>query len=109
MERSENFDEFMKAVGVGLVIRKMANAASPSLDITETERKYTIKTILPSRKPRSASSWGEEFKETTADGRVVKSISTMEGETTLIHSRQGQRSVPQPKLQLPPTTYNRPH
>ena len=91
MERSENFDEFMKAVGVGLVIRRLAKRrlAEPRHHADREEVHYqnhsTFKTTEISFK------LGEEFKETTAVGRVVKSTISMEDESTLIDKKGNDR------------------
>merc|ERR1712098_994310 len=80
----------MKAIGVGLVMRKMANAASPALEITEADGKYTIKTTTTFKTTEISFKLGEEFEETTADGRVVKSTITLDGDT-LTHKQIGNK------------------
>ena len=44
LESSSNFDEFMKVLGVGLLVRKMGNITKPNQNITEENGVYTIKT-----------------------------------------------------------------
>jgi hypothetical protein len=90
MESSEGFDEFMKALGVGLVMRKMANAASPSVEISEKDGTYTMKTITTFKTTEINFKLGEPFTETTADGRVVKSTITLDG-NTLLHKQEGDK------------------
>ncbi|XP_018321648.1 myelin P2 protein isoform X2 [Agrilus planipennis] len=78
---SENFDEFMKALGVGLVTRKVGNAVSPVVELKKDGDQYllssnsTFKNVLLKFKP------GEEFDQETADGRKVKSTITVDGST----------------------------
>lgn len=50
----------------------MANAASPSLDITEEDGNYMIKTSTTFKTTEINFKLGEEFEEATADGRNVK-------------------------------------
>jgi len=92
MVSSENFDEYMKGVGVGLVMRKMANAASPDVEISEAEGTYTLKTITTFKTTEIKFKLGEEFEETTADGRTVKSTMTLDDKTnTLTHAQVGNK------------------
>ncbi|MBD5002983.1 hypothetical protein GUF49_15905, partial [Xanthomonas citri pv. citri] len=42
--KSDNFDEFMKALGVGIVMRKMGNTVTPTVTFTEAGGEYTMKT-----------------------------------------------------------------
>ncbi|KAK8743640.1 hypothetical protein OTU49_001180 [Cherax quadricarinatus] len=88
MESSENFDEFMKALGVGLVMRKMGNAATPTVEITKDGDFYTMKTITTFKNTEVKFKLGEEFAETTADGRDVKSTITLEG-NKMTHNQKG--------------------
>merc|ERR1712027_137589 len=71
---SENFEEFMKVLGVGLLTRKLGNKTSPTVTITKEGDEYNF---------RQDSIKTSEFKfkvdvpfeEITADGRKV--INTM--------------------------------
>lgn len=58
--------------GVGLVMRKMGNAATPTVEITEEDGTYTLKTVTTFKTTEIKFKVGEEFEETTADGRNVK-------------------------------------
>ncbi|XP_045595143.1 sodium/calcium exchanger regulatory protein 1 [Procambarus clarkii] len=88
MESSENFDDFMKALGVGLVMRKMGNAATPTVEISLEDDVYTMKTTTTFKTTEVKFKLGEEFEETTADGRNVKSTITLEG-NKMIHNQKG--------------------
>ncbi|KAF2348307.1 Lipocalin/cytosolic fatty-acid binding domain [Trinorchestia longiramus] len=68
----------------------MANAASPSLEITEKDGTYTIKTITTFKTTEINFKLGEPFTETTGDGRVVQSTITLEG-NTLLHKQEGDK------------------
>merc|ERR1712037_324375 len=69
---SENFEEFMKVLGVGLITRKLGNKTSPTVTITKEGDEYNF---------RQDSIKTSEFKfkvdvpfeEITADGRKVMS------------------------------------
>lgn len=90
METSDNFDEFMKALGVGLVMRKMGNAATPTVEITLEDGVYILKTITTFKTTEIKFKLGEEFQETTADGRTVKSTITLDG-NKMIHNQLGDK------------------
>lgn len=53
-------------------MRKMGNAATPTVEITEEDGTYTLKTTTTFKTTEVKFKLGEEFEETTADGRVVK-------------------------------------
>jgi len=84
LKSSENFDEYMKAVGVGLVTRKMANAASPVQEIVITGDEWYIKTTTTFKTTEVRFKLGEEFEEVTGDGRNCKSVMTLDG-SKLVH------------------------
>jgi len=81
LETSENFDEFMKEIGVGLITRKVGNSVSPVVELNKEGDEYiltsnsTFKNVVTKFKP------GEEFDQETPDGRKVKATITVEGNT----------------------------
>ncbi|XP_063926986.1 fatty acid-binding protein, adipocyte isoform X2 [Zophobas morio] len=81
LSKSENFDDYLKALGVGLVTRKMGNAVSPVVDLTKDGEEYTLsssstfKNVILKFKP------GVEFDQETPDGRKVKATITVDGNT----------------------------
>ncbi|PAA52375.1 hypothetical protein BOX15_Mlig022500g1 [Macrostomum lignano] len=85
---SENFDEYMKALGVGLVMRTAGSTAKPVQEISEAGGRWTIKTTSTFKSAEISFALGEEFEETTADGRKVKSTVRLEG-NKLIQEQKG--------------------
>ncbi|XP_046739045.1 fatty acid-binding protein, muscle isoform X1 [Diprion similis] len=79
LDKSENFDEYMKAIGVGLVTRKMGNSISPTIELTENNGEFSLKTSSTFKNSEIKFKLGEEFDEETIDGRQVKSVMTREG------------------------------
>ncbi|XP_006135349.1 myelin P2 protein-like [Pelodiscus sinensis] len=74
---SENFDNYMKELGVGLATRKLGNLAKPSVIFSIKDDVITIKTESTFKNTEISFKLGEEFQETTADGRETKSTVTL--------------------------------
>lgn len=89
---SENFEEIMKALGVGLVVRKMGNAASPVIELTQNGDEYTLTSQSTFKNSTITFKLGEEFEEETPDGRKVKSLITQDG-NKLIHIQKGDKET----------------
>ena len=85
---SENFEEFMKVLGVGLLTRKLGNKTSPTVTITKEGDEYNF---------RQDSIKTSEFKfkvdvpfeEITADGRKVISTMTQVAPNKMKHEMKG--------------------
>ncbi|XP_020851378.1 fatty acid-binding protein, adipocyte [Phascolarctos cinereus] len=74
---SENFDEYMKEVGVGFATRKVAGMAKPSMVISVQGDVITIKSESTFKNTEISFKLGQEFDEVTADDRKVKSLITL--------------------------------
>uniref|UniRef100_A0A670JND3 Fatty acid binding protein 3 n=1 Tax=Podarcis muralis TaxID=64176 RepID=A0A670JND3_PODMU len=74
-----NFDDYMKAIGVGFATRQMANLTKPTTIIEVDGNKITLKTQSTFKSTEIKFTIGEEFEETTADDRHVKSLVTLDG------------------------------
>ncbi|XP_054279821.1 fatty acid-binding protein, muscle-like isoform X2 [Macrosteles quadrilineatus] len=85
---SDKFEEYMKALGVGLMTRKMGNTVSPVIELTENSGEYTLTSNSTFKNTAIKFRLGEEFEEETPDGRKVKSIITQDG-NKLIHIQKG--------------------
>ncbi|XP_030373570.1 probable fatty acid-binding protein [Scaptodrosophila lebanonensis] len=79
LDKSEGFDEYMKELGVGMVLRKMGNSVSPTVELTQDGDTYTFTTTSTFKTSAISFKLGEEFDEETLDGRKVKSIITLDG------------------------------
>ncbi|XP_043196390.1 sodium/calcium exchanger regulatory protein 1-like [Amphibalanus amphitrite] len=88
MESSENFDEYMKALDVNVMLRKMASTASPTVEISEQGGTFQLTTCTAFKTTTITFRLGEQFNEETADGRKVKSTMTWE-DGTLVHDQKG--------------------
>jgi len=76
LEKSENFDEYMKAIGVGMATRLIANKLKPSTEISIADDEWCIKTLSTFKNTELKFKLSEEFDETTPDGRKVKTTVT---------------------------------
>ena len=80
MESSENFDEFMKALGVGMIKRKLANSVIPINEIEVADSgEYTIRTVTTVRTSEITFKLNEPFSEDTIDGRKTQTMPTRIG------------------------------
>lgn len=91
LDSSENFEEYMKSLGVGLIMRKMGNSLSPTVELIKDGDEYTFNTTSTFKNTTIKFKVGEEFDEDTVDGRKVKSVCTFEGEDKLIHEQKGEK------------------
>ncbi|KAK9680498.1 Lipocalin / cytosolic fatty-acid binding protein family [Popillia japonica] len=79
LSTSENFDDFMKALGVGLVTRKMGATVSPVISLNKDGDDYVLTSQSTFKNMTSKFKPGVEFDDETADGRKVKSTITFNG------------------------------
>jgi hypothetical protein len=68
---SENFDEFMKELGVGWAMRAAAKGLRPRLVISGNGDKWTIRSESTFKTVSYDFTPGVPFDETTPDGREV--------------------------------------
>jgi hypothetical protein len=78
-ESSDNFDEYMKAAGVGLITRKVANNLKPQIVIKVDGDHWRMESNSTFKNLAVEFDLGKEFEETTGDGRKVMSTFTLQG------------------------------
>ncbi|XP_035023596.1 cellular retinoic acid-binding protein 1 [Hippoglossus stenolepis] len=85
MISSENFDELLKALGVNVMLRRVAGVAAskPHVEIKQNDEHFYIKTSTSVRTTEINFLIGEEFDEETVDGRKCKSLATWETENKM--------------------------
>ncbi|KAM9355841.1 fatty acid-binding protein, brain [Pholidichthys leucotaenia] len=81
---SENFDEYMKAIGVGFATRQVGNVTKPTVTVSQEGDKVVIRTHSTFKNTEISFKLGEEFDETTVDDRNCKSTVTLDGDK-LVH------------------------
>ncbi|XP_053289359.1 fatty acid binding protein 4b [Pleuronectes platessa] len=72
LSTSENFDDYMKAIGVGFATRQMGNMVKPNLVISVEAGVVSMKSESTFKNTEIKFKLDEEFDETTADGRQTK-------------------------------------
>ncbi|XP_077023201.1 fatty acid-binding protein 9-like [Tamandua tetradactyla] len=84
---SENFDEYLKELGVSSEVQKMAGLVKPNVTISANGDVVNIKTESSLSNNEISFKLGEEFEETTLDNRKVKSNVTLEDDA-MIHAQK---------------------
>ncbi|TRZ01149.1 hypothetical protein DNTS_007867, partial [Danionella cerebrum] len=79
LKESKNFDDYMKALGVGFATRQVGGMTKPTTIISMEGDVLTLKTVSTFKNTEINFKLGEEFDETTADDRKVKSVITLDG------------------------------
>nr|WPK49610.1 FABP3 [Echiniscus testudo] len=79
LESGENFEEYMKSIGVGMVMRKLGASATPVITIWKEGDRYFVKTETTFKSSEFCFRLNEEFDEETLDGRRVKTVISQEG------------------------------
>jgi len=70
----------MKAIGVGLILRKTGNAVKPVLTIDFDGKVFSYTSASSFKTITGKHNIGEEFDEETPDGRKCKSTMVMDGD-----------------------------
>ena len=81
---SDNYDDFLKALGVNYILRKAASsyeklASTLHMEVIGEDNTWSIKTYTILNSIEFNFKVGETFEETTLDGRVVDSTVTIDG------------------------------
>ncbi|XP_070248009.1 fatty acid-binding protein 9-like isoform X2 [Myotis yumanensis] len=84
LESSENFEEYLEQLGVPGTIRHLAALEKPRICISAHGDKVSLRTETSFKNFEISFKLGEEFDETTADGRKVKSTIRLDGDS-LVH------------------------
>lgn len=88
LDTSENFDDYMKAIDVSYLTRKAAAYLKPNVILSQNGDSYTLKTESSFKTSETSFKLGQEYEETTADGRTCQTtFKVLDGK--LIQDQQG--------------------
>ncbi|XP_029299436.1 fatty acid-binding protein, heart [Cottoperca gobio] len=87
LKDSEKFDDYMKKLGIGFATRQVGNVTKPTTIISVDGDKVTVKTQSSMKNTELSFKLGEDFDETTADDRKVKSHVKIDG-GKLVHTQK---------------------
>merc|ERR1712212_155907 len=76
---NEGYEEFLKKLNVGFILRKAAMASTPVMTIAEEGGNWTMITKTTVKSIELRFRLGEEFEETTTDGRKCKTTVSLAG------------------------------
>jgi fatty acid-binding protein 3 len=79
LDSSENFEELMKELGVGLILRKVGATTKPNVKFEKDGDEYVCTTTSAIKTHVIRFKLNEEFPEETMDGRKVLTTFTMDG------------------------------
>merc|ERR1739838_863769 len=75
---ADKYEELLKELDVNFLLRKAATVSTPVCEITEDGGVWTIKTSTTLKTMELKFKLGEDFDETTPDGRQVTATVTCE-------------------------------
>ncbi|XP_071356640.1 fatty acid binding protein 4a isoform X2 [Trachinotus anak] len=79
MTSSENFDDYMRAIGVGFATRQVGNRTKPNLIVTvDDQGTVCMKSQSAFKTTEIKFKLNEPFEETTADDRKTRTVVTLE-------------------------------
>ncbi|XP_039697681.1 fatty acid-binding protein 12 [Pteropus medius] len=79
----ENFEDYMKELGIGRASRKLGCLAKPTVTINTEGDVTTIKTKSIFKNNEISFKLGEEFEETTPGGHKTKSVITLDNDSLI--------------------------
>ncbi|XP_073487968.1 fatty acid-binding protein, adipocyte-like isoform X2 [Aquarana catesbeiana] len=84
---SDQFDDYMKDIGVCFATRKLAVTLKPDVIICNDGNKWNIKTESTFKNTDLCFVLNELFEETTADGRTCQTTITLDGGKLIQHQK----------------------
>merc|ERR1712117_509823 len=88
----EGYEDFLKVLNVGFMLRKAALASPPVMTITEAGGNWTMVTKTTMKSIELKFRLGEEFEEETTDGRKCKTTVTMEGDNKMVTKQKAMKA-----------------
>ena len=89
LTESENFENFMAALGIGYLTRKLGNQSKPLVTISQEGDEWTFKQESLVKTSEAKFSMGKQFEEMTADGRKVLTTNSIKAPNVLFQEMLG--------------------
>merc|ERR1712179_66350 len=70
----EKYEDFLKLLNLGYLLRKAATVSDPVMDVTEAAGVWSIVSSTTLKSMELKFKLNEEFEESTADGRDVRTV-----------------------------------
>jgi hypothetical protein len=93
LKKSDNFDNFLKELGMNILKRGAAAVASATVTVSQDGENWIINTNSTFGKTEIKFKLGEEFDEDRLDGAKVKSTITLEGNKMTQVQKGGKNDV----------------
>ena len=84
---AEGYENVLKALNVGFMLRQAALASTPIMTISEAGGRWSIITKTSMKSLETNFRLGEEFEEVTTDGRKCKTTVIMEGNKMITNQK----------------------
>jgi hypothetical protein len=86
---NENFDEFLKKLGVGFMARKVGSSLKPYLKIVfnQADNKWNITSETSVKTSSVSFELNKEFDEESPDGKIFKTIASIDG-NKIVHTQR---------------------
>ena len=89
LTESENFENFMAALGIGYVTRKLGNKSKPLVTISQEGSEWSMKQESLVKTTETKFEMNKQFEELTADGRKVLTTNKVIGPNKLLQEMLG--------------------
>ena len=89
LTESDNFDNFMGALGVGYLVRKLGNRSKPLVTLSQEGKEWTMKSESLVKTTESKFEMDKQFEELTADGRKVMTTMKVTAPNTVYQEMLG--------------------
>ncbi|MFD5067985.1 lipocalin/fatty-acid binding family protein [Streptomyces sp. NPDC058369] len=92
---TENYSEFLKALGVALPQRTLEETSKPTIEVTGTDRTWSIKIRTALLNTELNFTLGQEFQEKLLDGRTCRTTITQDAPSPTAAARDSLIQVQQ--------------
>ncbi|ESO83053.1 hypothetical protein LOTGIDRAFT_204866 [Lottia gigantea] len=87
LEKNENWDDFMKSMGVNIVLRKVGNSITSYEEIKNDGDDWEVNVTSTFKNKSVKFKLGEPFEDHTMDGRTVTATFRLEGDKLILDQK----------------------